>query len=232
MTELMPRRRYQRRRPHNPRATATVHLMVSIGLLFVGLILTDVTVQAFQASMGDGTPGTYTVTGITGGDRMLHGTFISTNRQVVIKNMGYNGNPPLSVGTTVKAIKPSWSWLGLNGESIYGPGRNPADIAWLALGGVMALVGLVYLAWSTRHLIRTRRTSPVTATRRARPGPPTATIRLQGPYVSHSEPPVLMATVHPAPNRQHRADGRGGSVPRAWLRAAGRGGFAAPAISS
>lgn len=131
---------------------------VESALLFVGLILTDVDVQGFQASRGGGTLGTYTVTRITGNDQ-LYGTFISANRQVVIKNMGYNGNPRLSVGTTVKAIKPSWSWLGVNGESVYGPGRNSADTAWLVFGGLMALVGLVYLIWSTRYLIRARRTS-------------------------------------------------------------------------
>jgi hypothetical protein len=177
MTGFMLRRRYQRGGPKKPRATATVHLMVSISLLSIGLILTAVDVQAFQASIGEGTLGTYTVTGINGTDRMLRGTFISANRQVVIKNMGYNGNPALSVGTTVKAIKPSWSWLGINGESVYGPGRNRADIAGLALGGVMALAGLIYLTWSIRYLIRARRTFPATATRRARPGPPPARIR-------------------------------------------------------
>jgi hypothetical protein len=162
MTGFIPRGRYQRRRTQNPLATATVHLVVSSCLLFVGLILTSVTVQAFQASIGDGTLGTYTVTRISGTHRMLHGTFISASRQVVIKNMGYNGNPPLSVGTTVKAIKPSWSWLGINGESVYGPGRNTADIAFLALGGVMALAGLIYLTWSIRYCISSRRTVPAT----------------------------------------------------------------------
>jgi len=137
---------------------ARLHLAVSFLLLFVGLILADVDVQGFQASRGDGTLGTYTVTRITGNDQ-LHGTFISANRQVVIKNMGYNGNPRLSVGTTVKAIKPSWSWLGVNGEYVYGPGRNSADTAWLVFGELMALVGLVYLIWSARYLIRARRTS-------------------------------------------------------------------------
>jgi hypothetical protein len=132
--------------------------VVGIFLLFIGLILTDVDVQDFQASLGDGTLGTYTVTRITGNDT-VHGTFISANRQVVIKNMGYNGNPRVSVGTTLKAIKPSWSWLGVNGESVYHPGRNSADITWVVFSGLMALGGLVYLIRSARYLIRTRRTS-------------------------------------------------------------------------
>lgn len=153
MTGYVPRWQYPRRRPLERSAKARLHLAAGFVLLFIGLILTDVNVQGFQASRGDGTLGTYTVTRITGNDE-LHGTFISANRQVVIKNMGYNGNPRVSVGTTLKAIKPSWSWLGVNGESVYGPGRNSADTASLVFGGLMALVGLVYLIWGIRYLIR------------------------------------------------------------------------------
>ena len=80
MTQFMPRSWCQRRRPQNPRTTATVRLILSICLLSIGLILTAAAVPTFQASVGNGTLGTYTVTGITGTARMLHGTFISANR--------------------------------------------------------------------------------------------------------------------------------------------------------
>jgi hypothetical protein len=69
MTGYVPRWQYPRRRPLERSAKARLHLAVSFLLLFVGLILTDVDVQGFQASRGDGTLGTYTVTRITGNDR-------------------------------------------------------------------------------------------------------------------------------------------------------------------
>lgn len=155
MIGSMLQRRNRLPRPRNTRTRLGVRILESIVLILVGLGLGSVSVQAFQASIGDGTLGTYTVTGINA-RQVLQGTFISANRHLVIKNMGYNGNPPLSVGTTVKAIKPSWSWLGINGESVYGPGPNSADIAWIAISGVVVLAGLIFLARSIRSLIRAR----------------------------------------------------------------------------
>ena len=56
------------------------------------------------------------------------GTCISANRQVVIKNMAYTGNPRMNVGTTVPAIIPSWGWLRFDDGSVYGPGPDPGAL--------------------------------------------------------------------------------------------------------
>jgi hypothetical protein len=168
MTELMPTSWYQRRRPRRPRFPPGVHLFVSIGLLFFGLLFTVSSVPEFQASIGDGTLGTYTVTGFT--DDPHHdvlGTFISANRQVVVKNRAYIGNPPLHVGTTVPAIIPSWGWLRSVG-SAYGSGRNPTVLPLLVFSGVLALAAVASLTWSIRRLRRARRarrTFPIATTR-------------------------------------------------------------------
>lgn len=148
-------RRPNHRRPINPLSAAVGHLIISILLLLIALMFADVTVPAFQASIGDGTLGTYTVTGITAGkERHPDGTFISANRQTVIKNIGYTGNSRLDVGATVKAIEPSWSWLLIGGGSVYATGLDTSTSVATAFNGLMLLAGLIYVPWSIRTLKR------------------------------------------------------------------------------
>lgn len=157
MTELIPPRWYQRLRPRR-RLRPGVHLLVSVFLLTWGLLFTSVCVPAWQASIGDGTVGTYTVTGFTD-DPHHHvlGTFISANRQVVIKNRGYIGNPRLNVGTTVPAIIPSWGWLRPGDTSAYGPGRDPTALPFVAFSAVLVVAAVLYLIESIRLVHRARR---------------------------------------------------------------------------
>jgi len=148
-------RRPNQRRAQNPVGSAVGHLIISILLLLIALMFADVTVPAFQASIGDGTVGTYTVTGIsTGKERHPDGTFISANHQTVIKNIGYTGNSRLDVGATVKAIEPSWSWLIIGGGSVYTPGSDTSTTVFTAFNGLMLLAGLIYVSWSIRTLRR------------------------------------------------------------------------------
>ena len=168
MTPVVPPQGSESRRPPGSRKIAAGSLLASALLLLALQPFTSLSTRAYEAAAGDGTPGTYTVTGVNdtrGGAHGMTGTFTSTDHRVVIKGMTYKADPPVSPGATVPVIKPAWNWLGISSDQVLDPGPNSAGLPMMAFVGALDLVSLTWLSWSAWFLIRTRRPSPPASTR-------------------------------------------------------------------
>lgn len=156
------------RRPPSSRAIAVSALVASAFLLLILQPFTSLSTRAYEAAAGDGTRGTFTVTGVSSagrGGHVMTGTFASADRRVVITGMTYQADPLLSPDATVPAIKPAWNWLGISSDQVLNPGPNSAGLPMMAFVGALDLASLAGLSWSAWFLIRTRRLSPPAAAR-------------------------------------------------------------------